>query len=276
VILSTLSRYRKLLLSFAGIALVFGLWEAEAYWLAATYKYGSDLLPTIQHVFSISLPQMARFGSENAKDSFLSGIVVLLDHSRYTVLRLVVGTALGAFIGIGLGLAISINRPIRLVLEPPILLVRNIPLLALIPLFSLWFGAQEVGKIAYVAFAIAVMLVINTVQAVANVRAIYVNYARTLGASAPALYRTVIIPSILPELLAGLKVALGVSWAIVLAAEFLMANEGLGKLLILAQTFFDVGRMLVIVLVFVVYSLILNAVFDRITRVACKWLPATK
>jgi ABC-type nitrate/sulfonate/bicarbonate transport system permease component len=267
-------RKREILVSTLAVACVLGLWEAEAHWLAATRTYGDFLLPSIEHVFGTSIPSMAKFGGESAQSSWTGAAGVIADHSLYTVMRLLVGTALGVAVGVGLGVLISANRLARYVLEPPILVIRNIPLLTLIPLFVLWFGTAEKGKIIYVAFAIAAMIVINTVHAIHNIQPIYSQYARTLGAGKAAIYRTVIIPSILPELLAGIKVSLGVGWAIVLAAEFLAADKGLGKLLILSQTFFDVGRMLVIVLVFIVYSLVLNGIFDAASRRLTRWAPA--
>lgn len=268
-----IQRNRRHLAGGLAVAFALAVWEVEARWLASHNEFGGELLPTFEHVVSTSVPEMALFGSESAHPSFLGALEVIVEHSQYTVLRLVVGTFLGVVIGIGLGLAISSNRILRGVIEPPILVLRNIPLLTLIPLFVLWFGSSETGKYVYVSFAVAVMLVINTVQANANVKPIFLEYARTLGAGKVAAYRTVIIPAILPELLAGVKVALGVSWAIVLAAEFLAAEKGLGKLLILSQTFFDVGRMLVIVLVFIIYSLILNVAFDSVSRRVTRWTP---
>ena len=256
-----------------GVTVLLGAWEGGAYLLAATNAYGNELLPTIQHVVLISIPGMARFGSVGAGSSVGGALGVLADNSYYTLLRLVVGTGLGIVIGVGLGMLISWNRLLRRVVEPPILIVRNVPLLILIPLFILWFGSSEVGKYIYVAFAVSVMLVVNTVQAIENVRPIYLDYARTLGAGGGRLIRTVVVPGMLPEVLAGIKVALGVSWAIVLAAEFLAATNGLGYLLIMSETFFDVGRMMVIVLVFILYSFVLNTALDRLVRRLTRWMP---
>lgn len=264
-------RLRKVTLALTGIVTVLGIWQLAAYWVASQNEFGSDLLPTIQHVVTQSLPEMAQFGSETGEASYVAAFGVIAEHSAYTLARLLVGTGLGILIGVALGLAMTANRFLRAIVEPPVLVVRNIPLLALVPLFVLWFGAAETGKIVFVAYAITVMIVMNTVSAVANVRPIYIDYARTLGASRRKVYRTVILPAILPELLAGVKVALGVSWAVVLAAEFLAATAGLGKLLILSETFFDVGRMIVIVMVFMVYAVILNLLFDRLAARAGRW-----
>ena len=78
----------------------------------------------------------------------------------------------------------------------------------------------------------------------------------------------------MPALIGGIRVCLGVAWAIVLAAEYLGAQSGLGRILILSQTFFDTGRMVIIVLLFVGYALLLNRLVTRVLYRATRWVPA--
>jgi ABC-type nitrate/sulfonate/bicarbonate transport system permease component len=271
------SRIRAHLVGLLSVALLIGAWEVAAHWLAATNPNGADLLPTVEHVITKSIPETAGFSnrslSEVSEPNYFDAALVLAQQSWITLLRLLVGSAIGVLVGVVIGSLIATTRIGRAVFEPPVLAARNIPPLALIPLFVVWFGDREEGKIIYVAFVVFSMVVINTVHAIDNVDPVLVRYARTLGAKGRKIYTTVLLPAILPELAAGLKVVIGLSWAIVLAAEFIAADNGLGSLLIIGQTFFNVGLMLVVVILFVVYSLVLNAAFDRLTRYFARGLP---
>jgi ABC-type nitrate/sulfonate/bicarbonate transport system permease component len=271
------SRIGGHLMGLLSVVVLIGAWEIAAHWLAATNPNGSELLPTVEHVLTTSIPETAGFQSrslsEVADPNYLDAAVVLAQQSWVTLLRLLSGSAIGVLLGVLIGSLIATTRIGRAVFEPPVLAARNIPPLALIPLFVVWFGDREEGKVIYVAFVVFSMVVINTVHAIDNVDPVYVRYARTLGAKGRRIYTSVLLPAILPELAAGLKVVIGLSWAIVLAAEFIAADDGLGSLLIVGQTFFNVGLMLVVVILFVVYSLLMNAAFDRLTRHFARGLP---
>ncbi len=102
----------------------------------------------------------------------------------------------------------------------------------------------------------------------------FVEYmARTLGATRFQVYRTIIMPAIIPGLIGAVRVALGSSWAIVLAAEYLSVQSGLGRLMILSEMFFFTGRMVVVVILFIIYSVILNLAFLLIARRVTRWMP---
>jgi ABC-type nitrate/sulfonate/bicarbonate transport system permease component len=146
------------------------------------------------------------------------------------------------------------------------------PSLALLPLFMLWFGGREIRTFGFVTLAIFIILVINTVVAIRNVPPIYAQMARTLGATRLQVDLTIIIPAIVPGLIGAVRV-LGSSWAIVLAAEYLAVLSGLGRPMILSEMFFYTGRMVVIVILFVVYSRILNLAFLAVARRLTRWVP---
>jgi ABC-type nitrate/sulfonate/bicarbonate transport system permease component len=138
----------------------------------------------------------------------------------------------------------------------------------------LWFGGREIGTFLFVLLAIFIILVINTLVAIRNVPPIYEQMARTLGASPIQVYLTILVPAIVPGLIGAGRVALGSSWAIVLAAEYLAIQSGLGRLMILSEMFFYTGRMVVIVILFVIYSVILNLAFLAVARRLTRWVPS--
>jgi ABC-type nitrate/sulfonate/bicarbonate transport system permease component len=117
------------------------------------------------------------------------------------------------------------------------------------------------------------MMVVYTVEAVRNVAPIFQDYGRTMGATRFQVYRTIVLPAIIPALIGGVRVCLGVSWAIVLAAEYLGAQSGLGRILILSQLFFDTGRMVIIVMLFVGYAMLLNSLVTTTLYRLTRWVP---
>jgi len=263
-------------LGWAGLAGLALLWEAVAWALKPLTPFADVILPTWETVLGTALPSLALLwqGPGGGQPSYRLAVAVLADNSVATVGRLLIGTAAGIVTGVGIGLLIGWSPRAHALVWPSIQLTRPIPTLALIPLFMLWFGGREVGTWVYIAWATFTMMVVYTVEAVRNVAPVFVQYARTLGATLPQAFRTVVCPAIVPALIGGIRVCLGVSWAIVLAAEYLGAQSGLGRILILSQTFFDTGRMVVVVLLFVIYAVALNGAVTWVLYRVTRWVPA--
>lgn len=264
-------------LRWLGIPTVILLWEAIARLFVDQTAGESSFLPTLVDVVKRDLPAFAIFdfssrGFEGGA-SYVSAIKILAINSLSTIRLVFVGVGIGAVIGIGGGLILARWKTLRSAIEPIILVLRTIPLLALIPLFLLWFGAALSGHITYIAFAVSAMLIINTLEAVRNVPPVYLSFSRTFGASENHVYRTVIFPAIIPELVGGLRVVLGLAWAIALGAEFLASQSGLGRLLLLSQNFLFTGRMLVIVILFGIFAAITNSLALYVGRRATRWMP---
>lgn len=267
-------------LQAVGVIVPLLLWQIAGMLLARVNHQAAILLPTPWTIVTHDVPAMGTFygigiGGQyrGATSSYELAFLTLALNSLITVGRLLAGTAIGLVAGVGIGLLLSANRVIRSLLEPSILIIRTVPLLALIPLFLTWFGGAEIGNILYVAFAVFSMLVVNTIEAVYNVPLVQRQYAQTLGATTWRLYRTIIIPAIIPELVGGIRVVIGLSWAIVLAAEYLAAQSGLGRIMILSEQYLFTGRMVVIAVLFMIYSIALNALFVRWARHVTRWVP---
>lgn len=269
-------------LYLVGIVVPLLIWEGAAWWVKLANPERADtILPSIEFVLTDALPKMATFygmggvGTEyGAASDYGLAFIVLAYHSAFTILRLLAGVALGAAVGIGTGLLLGWSAHLRAFLQPPLLVVRTVPLLALVPLFLVWFGDAEQGKILFIAFAVFSMLLVNTIEAVRNVPPIYQHYALTQGASRGQVFRTVVLPAIVPELVGGIRVSLGLAWAITLAAEYISAQTGLGRILILSERFIFTGKMVVIVVIFMVYSVALNGLFLQLSRRLTRWMPS--
>ncbi len=253
------------------IALIL-VWQFIANYSQKTQEYGVTLIPTLPEII-IGIKEFAIFNNNSTiSNQWIGGIQVLLINSLATVSRAVGGVVIGVVLGVFLGLLFSFLQFLRYLFLPTIQIIRAIPILTLIPLFLLWFGDQEYGVWIYVSFAVFVLIITNTLEAVRNVPKKYTQYAFTLGVNRFQLFRTIIFPAIIPRLIGPIRVSLGASWAIVLAAEYLAVTKGLGYLMILSERFFKMNRMVVIVILFVLFSMILNKIFVRIARRITHWV----
>jgi ABC-type nitrate/sulfonate/bicarbonate transport system permease component len=261
-----------------GVLLLVVGWEMTAWVLRPLSPFASMILPPWETIFGTALPSFGLLstGSGGGVPSYGTGLAVLAANSATTLGRLLAGTVAGIGLGVLVGLAMGWSRLVGDFTWPTIQFLRPVPTLALIPLFMLWFGGSELGTWLYITWTVFSMMVVYTVEAIRNVSPLLLDHARTLGASRFQIYRTVVLPAILPALIGGVRVSVGVSWAIVLAAEYLGAQSGLGRILILSQTFFDTGRMVIVVLLFIGYALALNAVVSRLLYYATRWVPAQK
>ncbi|MDQ0390303.1 ABC transporter permease [Labrys monachus] len=214
--------------------------------------------------------------SEGAPRSYEAAALSLLSHSLYTLTRLACGLFAGGVLGLALGLAISWSRWTRRLVDLPVQFLRTLPLLAMVPLFQLWFGTEFIGEILFVAYGIGVIVFAGTVNAVRNVPQIYIDNARTLGASQARLYRTVILPAILPEMRSTVLLSLGAGWGAVLGAEYLGAQSGLGYIIVYAQQFAFLDRMFLVALLFILYTSLSYWLVSRITERMLEWAPPSQ
>jgi taurine transport system permease protein len=190
----------------------------------------------------------------------------LLVDAWATTYRVIAGLVLGVAVGVLLAVGMSASRTVTALLDPFIEMLRPIPALALIPFFVLWFGLGDTGKILLIALGGAVVMVVTVYEAIAHVPRIYVDAARTLGVNKLGLYRTVLLPAILPAFWSGVRVSSALSFGLGIAAEFMGAQDGLGYLILLARRTLDTEVMLVAV----IGIGILSYACDRLIRVAAR------
>ncbi|MCW9013050.1 MAG: ABC transporter permease subunit [Gammaproteobacteria bacterium] len=191
-------------------------WQMEPIWL-----------PPPEAVLS-RLIEIARDGYQN---------VTLLENVGWSLLRVIVGFLLGSLVGIPLGYAMGLNNWFRGWFDPIVEFMRPIPPLALIPLVIIWFGIWETGKISLLFLAALWIMTIAARAGVSGINIAKVHAAYSLGASKRQLLTHVIIPNSLPEIFTGARVAMGVCWGTVVAAELVAAEKGAGKMIIAASKF---------------------------------------
>lgn len=161
----------------------------------------------------------------------------LWEHVGYSLFRVLAGMVLGAAVGIPLGYAMGLSGWVRGWFDPIVEFMRPVPPLALIPLVIIWFGIWESGKIVLLFLAALWIMVIAARAGVSGVRLSKVHAAYSLGASPAQVLRHVIIPNSLPDLFTGARVAMGVCWGTVVAAELVAAEKGAGMMILVASKF---------------------------------------
>ncbi len=177
---------------------------------------------------------VARF-IEIAKNGYQN--TSLWEHLGASLTRVLVGFALGSIVGIPLGYAMGLSGWFRGWFDPIVEFMRPVPPLALIPLVIIWFGIWETGKIVLLFLAALWIMVIAARAGVSGVRITKIHAAYSLGASKWQIMRHVIIPNSLPEIFTGARVAMGVCWGTVVAAELVAAQKGAGMMIIAASKF---------------------------------------
>lgn len=152
----------------------------------------------------------------------------LLEHAGASLARVGLAMVFAVVTAIPVGMAMGLSRRINAALDPLIEFYRPVPPLAYLPLIVIWFGIGEETKVILITMAIFAPLAIATASGVRRVDPDRVRAARSLGASRDQVVWLVIFPSALPDILTGLRIALGVGWSTLVAAELVAATRGLG------------------------------------------------
>lgn len=181
------------------------------------------------------------------------------------------GFLIGSTVGITMGLTMAYSRTVRGLFGGVLDFIRPVPVFALIPMFVLWFGIGKTPQIVLIALGTSVILGVTTIEAVRNIAPVYVRAALTLGASRFTIYRTVVVPSIVPHLTGAVRVAAAAAWGLDVAAEFIGAQNGLGYMMIVRQTYLDTAGILVIVLIYSVLALTLDLVIRYAEAPLTRW-----
>ena len=146
--------------------------------------------------------------------------------------RVLFGMVVGAPLGILIGLLIGLSRRVDDYIHPIYVLVRSIPPLALITYIMLWLGHTEAHRLIPIVYAVATTMVIPTYHGVRDLASTYLVAARSLGARGWLLLRRVLLPAAGPAVLSGLRYALAIAWMTAVGSEMLMADNGMGNLIV--------------------------------------------
>jgi NitT/TauT family transport system permease protein len=160
---------------------------------------------------------------------------LLLKYIVASLFRVTVGFGLAVVLGIPLGLLLGWFQKAFAAFNPMIQVLRPISPIAWIPVAILWFGVDDRAPIFLIFLASLFPILVSAMAAVQNIQPVYIRAARNFGLSRVDLFRRVIFPATLPQVLTGVRIALGVAWLVVVAAEMIAVNSGLGYLIIDAR-----------------------------------------
>lgn len=152
--------------------------------------------------------------------------------------RVLMGFIIGGGLALPLGLLMGTSKLANRLLNPLFQLLRPIPPIAYIPLAMLWFGLGNPPAIFLITLGAFFPVLINTVAGVKSVDSIYMRAARNLGASELTIFRRVILPAAAPHILSGMRIAIGTAFIVVIVAEMIAVNNGLGYRILEAREFF--------------------------------------
>ncbi|WP_407714075.1 ABC transporter permease subunit [Comamonas testosteroni] len=235
-------------ISIVTVALLLALWFAATNlgWIKPLF------LPSPQAVFQ----QFYEYLTGQANDK------PLWQHFSASLLRVTVAFWLAFMIAVPLGIAMGMSRIARGIFDPPIEFYRPLPPLAYLPLIIIWFGIDETPKILLIFLSCFAPLALAARSGMRSAAQEQINAAYSMGASYFQVIRHVILPAALPDILVGMRIAIGFGWTTLVAAEMVAANVGLGQMVLNASNFLrtDIVIMGIIVIGVIAY------VFDLFMR----------
>ncbi|MBT3065573.1 aliphatic sulfonate ABC transporter permease SsuC [Rhodoferax sp. U11-2br] len=197
----------------------------------------------------------------------------LWTHVRVSAGRALTGLAVGGGLGLLLGLLTGSSRLAETLLDSTIQMVRNIPALALIPLVILWFGIDETAKLFLIATAVFFPLYLNTFHGIRGVDPGLIEMGRTYGLSRWQLYTQIVLPGALSSILVGLRFSLGLMWVILIVAETISAQAGIGYLTMNAREFLQTDIVLVGILLYALLGKLADVFAKGLERYWLRWHP---
>lgn len=246
---------------------------------------GQRLLPWVVPVGLVALWQIASSlgwlstrvlpaPSEVIKATWtLSASGELWTHVKVSAGRALAGLAVGGGLGLAVGLLTGSVKFFETLLDSTIQMVRNIPALALIPLVILWFGIDETAKLFLIAVSVFFPIYINTFHGIRNVDPGLIEMGRTYGLTRWQLYREVILPGALSSILVGLRFSLGLMWVILIVAETISAQAGIGYLTMNAREFLQTDVVLVGILLYALLGKLADVFARGLERYWLRWHP---
>jgi NitT/TauT family transport system permease protein len=195
----------------------------------------------------------------------------LFEHLLPSLSRLAVGAALGASAGIAAGLLIGLFSLARAGLAPLVAALFPIPKIALLPLFVIWFGIDEGSKYALIAFGVFTPTVVATYGGVDNVDRSLIRMGQSFGLPWRSIVLKIVLPGALPAILSGLRVSLAIAIILLVAAEMLGAEHGVGAFILTAGALYDLERLFAGVAILSALGLTVSFLIGRAEKALLDW-----
>jgi taurine transport system permease protein len=218
-------------------------------------------LPTPQAVFA----QFYEYVTGAAND------LPLWEHFAMSMFRVFAAFLLACVTAIPIGIAMGMNRVARGIFDPPIEFYRPLPPLAYLPLVIIWFGIGELPKVLLIFLSCFAPLALAARSGMKSATQEQINAAYSMGASYTQIIRHVILPAALPEILVGMRIAIGFGWTTLVAAEMVAANVGLGQMVLNASNFLRTDIVVMGIIVIGVVAYLFDLLMRFIERKLVPW-----
>ena len=241
-------------ISLAGAALILGAWDL-------TTRFGlvqSLFLPSPHEVW-FQVVAIATDGYANA---------TLAQHLGASLMRIAAAAVIAAATAVPLGLSMGLNRYVKGLCDPVIAFYWPLPPLAYLPLMIIWLGIGEASKVTLLTLAMFAPICLSAQAGVRDLPAERINGALALGGTRWRVLRSVVLPSALPEILTGLRIAIGVGWSTLVAAELIASTRGIGFMILSAAQFLATDVVFVGIGVIAACAL----AFSLVMRLLERWL----
>ena len=248
---------RSTAISVATVAVLLALWGVSTNlgWVKPLF------LPTPQAVFA----QFRDYLTGAANDR------PLIEHFVASMLRVFGAFLLACVTAVPVGIAMGVSRIARGIFDPPIEFYRPLPPLAYLPLVIIWFGIDETPKVILIYLACFAPLALAARHGMRAASIEQIHAAYSMGASRWQVIRHVILPAAMPEVLVGMRIAIGFGWTTLVAAEMVAANVGLGQMVLNASNFLRTDIVVMGILVIGVIAYLFDLLMRRIERALVPW-----
>lgn len=245
-------------ISLATVCIALVLW-----WTAARFAWLPPLvLPAPEAVWAAFVAAVRGDGQ---------GGVTLLTHFLWSLARVFGAFFLAVLTAVPVGILMGVSRTWRGVADPLIEFYRPLPPLAYLPLVIIWFGIEETSKVVLIYLACFAPLAVAARAGVRSVGSEQINAALSLGATPFQLVRHVILPAALPDILTGMRIAIGFGWTTLVAAEMVAATAGLGQLVLNASNFLRTDVVVMGILVIGIVALLFDLMMRRVETWLVPW-----
>ncbi|MFI9011550.1 ABC transporter permease [Actinosynnema sp. NPDC053489] len=259
---TALSATHSVLVRVAAVAVLLALWEL----LVLARFWPPAVLPGPGQVWDQLL---AASDSGNGQGGYAGSTVV--ERLGVSLRRVGYGCAYGIVVGVGLGLLMGLVPLVRAVTEPFVTFLRALPPLAYLSLLVIWFGIDEEPKVYLLVVAAFPPVAVATAAAVTGVNRQYVEAAHALGANRLGVIGTVVLPASAPEILTGVRLAVGVAYSSVVAAETVNGADGIGGMVLNAQRYNQTAVVLLGLVVIGVTGLLIDTAILALQRAVSPW-----
>ncbi|MBU3847298.1 MAG: aliphatic sulfonate ABC transporter permease SsuC [Candidatus Acinetobacter avistercoris] len=259
--------------------------KSESFLSRGTKQLGQRLLPWLVPIVLIAIWQIASVTGllESrvlpAPTAVVSAFWTLLisgelwKHVQVSAGRAIIGLVIGGGLGLFLGLLNGSSKVASTLLDTTLQMVRNIPALALIPLVILWFGIDETAKLFLVAIGVFFPIYINTYHGIRSVDPQLIEMGKSYGLTRWQLYKEIILPGALPSILVGLRFALGLVWVLLIVAETISAQAGIGYMTMNAREFLQTDIVLVGILLYALLGKLADVLAVSLEKYLLRWHP---